>query len=54
MSRLGNRTWEGGLLLRRDLHRLFDQGLLGVTPDGIIDVSDAIEKYDLHSSLYGQ
>jgi ribosomal protein S27AE len=35
-AEIGRHDIEGGLLLRRDLHRLFDQGLLAVTPHGTI------------------
>lgn len=53
-AEVGRHDVEGGLLLRRDLHRLFDQGLLAVTKDGTIDVADAIKKYELYSELHGR
>ena len=31
-----------GLLLRADLHRLFEQGYLTVTPDYVLNVSDRL------------
>jgi len=53
-AEIGRHDIEGGLLLRRDLHRLFDQGLLAVTPDGTIDVADSLKEYDLYSRLHAQ
>ena len=49
-AEIGRHDIEGGLLLRRDLHRLFDQGLLAVTPDGTIDVGESLKPYDLYST----
>ncbi|MGZ4522904.1 MAG: HNH endonuclease [Mycobacteriaceae bacterium] len=53
-AEIGRHDIEGGLLLRRDLHRLFDQGLLAITRDGTIDVADSLKEYDLYSGLHGQ
>jgi hypothetical protein len=53
-AEIGRHDIEGGLLLRRDLHRLFDQGLLAVTPDGTIDVADSLKEYALYSGLHAQ
>lgn len=53
-AEIGRHDVEGGLLLRRDLHRLFDQGLLAVTRDGLIDVADSLKPYELYSGLHGQ
>jgi HNH endonuclease len=53
-AEVGRHDIEGGLLLRRDLHRLFDQGLLAVTQDGAIDVDDSLQPYDLYYELHGQ
>lgn len=33
-----------GLLLRADLHILFDQGLVTVTPEHVVEVSPAIKE----------
>ncbi|MGW1765326.1 HNH endonuclease [Streptomyces sp. NPDC002073] len=45
----------GGLLLRRDLHRLFDLGLLAVDPDNLtLDVAADIQKYPLYTGLHQQ
>jgi predicted restriction endonuclease len=53
-AEVGRHDIEGGLLLRRDLHRLFDQGLLAITADGTIDVGDSLQPYDLYFTLHGQ
>lgn len=53
-AEIGRHEVDGGLLLRRDLHRFFDHGLLAVRVDGTIDVADAIKQYDLYSALQGQ
>src|SRR6058998_2366472 len=37
-----------GLLLRADLHRLFEQGYLTVTPEYTLDVSDRLQ-HDYHN-----
>jgi putative restriction endonuclease len=37
-----------GLLLRADLHRLFEQGYVTVTPDHTLEVSDRL-RYDYHN-----
>lgn len=45
----------GGFLLRRDLHTLFDEGLLAVHPKTLIlDVADEIAPYPLYQALHGQ
>jgi predicted restriction endonuclease len=53
-AEIGRHDIEGGLLLRRDLHRLFDQGLLAVEADGKIDVADPLKSYELYAALHGQ
>lgn len=53
-AEVGRHDVEGGLLLRRDLHRLFDHGMLAVTGDGVIDVVDSLRPYELYSGLHGQ
>ncbi|MFE2751130.1 HNH endonuclease [Actinosynnema sp. NPDC059335] len=46
---------QGGLLLRRDVHRLFDLGHLAVNPrDHTIDVSAAIGDYPEYRRLQGE
>ena len=45
----------GGLLLRRDIHRLFDSGRLAVNPrDDTIDVSPEVRAFPAYASLHGQ
>jgi putative restriction endonuclease len=43
-----------GLLLRADFHKLFDQGLLTVTPEPRVPVSDRIKKEWLNGEVYNQ
>jgi hypothetical protein len=50
-AEIGRHDVQGGLLLRRDLHRLFDQGLLAVAKDGTIDVADSLKPYELYALL---
>ncbi|KNX39609.1 hypothetical protein VV01_19350 [Luteipulveratus halotolerans] len=52
-ANLGVHHEHGGLLLRRDIHRLFDDGSLAVNPSDLrIDVSDELESYDQYASLH--
>ncbi|MFF4727631.1 HNH endonuclease [Streptomyces mirabilis] len=45
----------GGLLLRRDLHRLFDTGRIAVDPaTDLLDVDSGLDAYPLYQSLHGQ
>jgi predicted restriction endonuclease len=53
-AEIGRHEADGGLLLRRDLHRLFDRGLLAVTEDGTVDVADSLTPYPLYAALHGQ
>ena len=42
-------------MLRRDIHRLFDDGLLSVNPMGLrIDVASDLIDYPQYASLHGQ
>ncbi|MGW9214296.1 HNH endonuclease [Embleya sp. NPDC055664] len=44
----------GGLLLRRDVHRLFDLGHICVDPDtGTLDLSEHLQTYPYYASLHG-
>ncbi|SEQ63275.1 HNH endonuclease [Lentzea xinjiangensis] len=46
---------EGGLLMRRDVHRLFDLGFLAVRPDTFhIDVHPVLSPYEDYASLHGK
>ena len=42
----------GGLLLRRDVHRLFDLGFLAVTSDQKVDVHPDVRAYPAYSGLH--
>ncbi|MEU9310036.1 HNH endonuclease signature motif containing protein [Streptomyces sp. NPDC048256] len=45
----------GGLLLRRDIHRLFDLGQIAVEPGtGLIDIAPSLRTYPLYAHLHGQ
>lgn len=44
----------GGFLLRRDIHRLFDIGLLAVHPDSLtVDVATSLTSYEEYRRLQG-
>lgn len=52
---LGRHFKHGGLLLRRDLHRLFDLGLISIDPDLLsIDVASPLARFDDYQALAGQ
>jgi hypothetical protein len=54
-SAVGEHHTHGGLLLRRDVHRLFDLGYLAVNPYTLaIDVADALRTFPIYTSLDGQ
>ncbi|MDC0159967.1 HNH endonuclease [Gemmatimonadales bacterium] len=54
-AELGEHKEHGGLLLRRDIHRLFDGGQLAVDPStSLIDVSQNVVKYDAYKALLGR
>ncbi|WP_405944153.1 HNH endonuclease [Streptomyces sp. NBC_00932] len=45
----------GGFLLRRDLHRLFDLGLIAIRPDTLaLDVATDVHGYPLYKCLHDQ
>ncbi|MDX2564163.1 HNH endonuclease signature motif containing protein [Streptomyces sp. TX20-6-3] len=45
----------GGLLLRRDIHRLFDLGHLAIDPaTGLLDAADSLDAYPDYVRLHGQ
>ena len=45
----------GGILLRRDLHRLFDLGLIAVNPTSLmIDLSPEIKRFAQYNSLHNK
>ncbi|GAA3104165.1 hypothetical protein GCM10020254_57480 [Streptomyces goshikiensis] len=44
----------GGLLLRNDIHSLFDRGQIAVNPDsGVIEVDDELLGYPAYAGLHG-
>lgn len=52
-ARLGAHFEHGGLMLRRDIHRLFDDGALAVNPDSLrIDVSPTLAAYPQYARLH--
>ncbi|AYF75131.1 HNH endonuclease [Nocardia yunnanensis] len=50
-AEVGHHDPHGGILLRRDLHSLFDRGLIAVD-SGIIDVAEQIRTYPLYKQLH--
>lgn len=52
-AQLGTHFEHGGLMLRRDIHRLFDDGLLAVEPSKLhIDVSPDLAAYPQYARLH--
>ncbi|MGH3086924.1 MAG: HNH endonuclease [Rubrobacteraceae bacterium] len=52
-AELGVHHEHGGLMLRRDVHRLFDDGSLAVDPANLhIDVSNQLEAYPQYAALH--
>lgn len=51
-SEIGVHHNDGGLLLRRDIHRLFDTGLIAINPDTLrIDISQELLEIESYSKL---
>ena len=51
---LGIHHSSGGLLMRSDIHVLFDEGLLAVDPvSACIDVGPSLRRYDVYGHLHG-
>ncbi|MCX5014787.1 HNH endonuclease [Streptomyces sp. NBC_00555] len=49
-----HRDW-GGLLMRADVHTLFDRGQITISPDtGLIEVSPDLHPYPAYAALHGQ
>ncbi|MDQ1068368.1 HNH endonuclease [Streptomyces canus] len=45
----------GGLLLRRDLHTLFDKGRIAVDPEtGLLDTDPELDAYPVYAELHGK
>lgn len=54
-AELGEHHEHGGLLLRRDIHRLFDDGWLAVEPTTLeVDVSASLESFPQYARLHHQ
>ena len=52
-AKIGVHHDQGGLLIRRDLHRLFDAGLLAVNPETVrVDVSPELGIYKSYTLLH--
>jgi hypothetical protein len=52
---VGKHHDHGGLLLRRDIHRLFDSGQIAVDPRTMrIDVDPSLDEYRQYSDLHGR
>ncbi|MGX7823574.1 HNH endonuclease [Actinokineospora sp. 24-640] len=50
----GRHQEEGGLLMRRDIHRLFDVGHIAVHPEKCtVDVTDLVRDYPLYGPMHG-
>lgn len=50
----GRHQEEGGLLMRRDIHRLFDVGHIAVHPEKCtVDVTDLVRGYPLYGPMHG-
>ena len=49
-SQLGGYTASNGILLRADLHRLFDTGILKIANDGSVSLTDGIPKESSYHS----
>lgn len=54
-AQLGTHFEHGGLMLRRDIHRLFDDGLLAVQPSRLrVDVAPGLATYPQYARLHDQ
>ena len=54
-AQLGTHFKHGGLMLRRDIHRLFDDGLLAVEPSTLrVDVAPMLAAYPQYARLHDQ
>ena len=52
-ARLGEHVEGGGLLLRRDIHRLFDKGLIAIEPESsLVDVARFLRDFPQYGSLH--
>ena len=55
LSESGEHHDFGGLLLRRDVHRLFDNGRIAVDPEtDLLDVDPGLDAYPVYAELHGK
>jgi putative restriction endonuclease len=52
VAQLGTNDLTNGLLLRSDMHTLYDDGLIGVTPDRTIRISEKIREHYVNGKIY--
>lgn len=53
-AKIGEHHVRGGLLLRRDIHRLFDAGLIAVNAETLtIDLDPSLSQFEAYASLHG-
>ena len=53
-AKVGKHHEDGGLLLRRDVHRLFDRGDLAIHPDDLrVDADPQLNLFSAYSALHG-
>lgn len=52
-AEVGKHDGYGGLLLRRDVHKLFDHGFLAIRQDGTIDVLPLLMEHETYAALHG-
>ncbi|WP_323182806.1 HNH endonuclease [Aldersonia sp. NBC_00410] len=52
-AKVGEHKDQGGVLLRRDIHRLFDIGLIAVDGAGVVDVAAELLDYPTYRDLHG-
>ncbi|MFC9766697.1 HNH endonuclease [Rhodococcus jostii] len=53
-AKVGRHHEHGGILLRRDLHTLFDRGIIAVTEDATVDVAPAYRQFPVYQELHGR
>ncbi|WP_067885324.1 HNH endonuclease signature motif containing protein [Nocardia vaccinii] len=53
-AKVGKHHEHGGILLRRDLHTLFDRGEIAVDTNDLIDVSDHYRGFATYGELHGK
>lgn len=51
-AKVGKHHEHGGIVLRRDLHTLFDRGDLAVDSDDLIDVAEPFQAFSIYRELH--